>query len=132
MDNPMSTIGKRENFDVKPVEIQDRRFFADGKIQIIVEKCRGMLCQSCINACPTKAIYWKAYPGNVEISEKLCIFCTACVLSCPVKDCIIVYRRRSDGRLEIFSSKNDVLRVLECVNSRKRIERAKAFEKRFI
>ncbi|MFQ6064202.1 MAG: 4Fe-4S binding protein [Candidatus Bathyarchaeia archaeon] len=82
-----------------------------------------MECKLCIEACPTNALYWKS--GKVGVTEELCVFCTACVLSCIVDDCIKVERRRPNGGMEEFSTPEQALRLLNSINSRKRCEMTK-------
>ncbi|MEM3551144.1 MAG: 4Fe-4S dicluster domain-containing protein [Candidatus Bathyarchaeia archaeon] len=97
-----------------------KKFFICGSIRVDMEKCKGLGCQSCINTCPTKALYWRSYPGKIEIVEDRCVFCAACVLSCPVERCIYVFRKRNDSISENFSSQKDVIRLFNIINSRKR------------
>jgi NAD-dependent dihydropyrimidine dehydrogenase PreA subunit len=99
--------------------IEDR--FAEGKITINKNTCYGLQCKLCIKACPTNALYWRQ--GEVGITEDLCVYCGACVLSCMVDDCIKVERKREDGRTERFSKPKDVLTLENNINARKRVER---------
>ena len=98
-------------------------FFSEGKISINKLTCYGLQCKLCIKACPTTALYWKR--GEVGITEDLCVYCGACVLSCMVDDCIKVERKRESGELERFSKPTDVLKLEHRINTKKRIERVK-------
>ena len=97
--------------------------FAEGKITINKHTCYGVKCKICINACPTHALYWKQ--GEIGITEDLCVYCGACVLSCMVNDCIRVERKRETGEVECFSKPRDVLTLEHGINTRKRLERVK-------
>jgi len=98
-----------------------KEFFEGGSIQIDMKTCKGVECNLCIEACPTKALYWKA--GEIGIQRELCVYCAACVWSCIVDDCIRVERRRPNGKTERFSSPREVFRLLDSINSQKRVER---------
>jgi ferredoxin len=100
-----------------------KEFFPEGKISINKRTCWGQECKLCIKACPTNALYWKA--GEVGITEDLCVYCTACVLSCMVDDCIELERKREDGKTEKFSKPKDVMRLLHGINTKKRAERVR-------
>ena len=97
--------------------------FAEGKISINKRTCHGLECKLCIKACPTNALYWKQ--GEVGITEDLCVYCDACVLSCMVDDCILVERKRENGEVERFSKPKDVLKLEHSINTKKRVERVK-------
>ena len=99
--------------------------FEDGSISIDMKTCKGIGCQLCINACPTYALYWRAFPGEIAIIKELCIFCTACVWHCIVDDCIEVSRKRSNGEIERFSNPREVLKLLRNTDSKKIVERVK-------
>ncbi len=94
-----------------------KEYFADGNIIINSRICEGVECKLCIEACPTNALYW-GY-GEVKVSEELCIYCAACVLNCIVDGCIKVTRRRSDGRVEVFSNPGEVIKTMRKINSQK-------------
>ena len=98
-------------------------FFPEGKITIDKRTCWGQECKLCIKACPTNALYWKA--GEVGITEDLCVYCTACVLSCMVDDCIKVERKREDDKLERFSKTKDAVKLEHSINTKKRFQRVK-------
>lgn len=97
-----------------------KEYFEEGSIRINKRTCRGIECDLCIKACPTNALYW-GY-GEVKIAEDLCIYCTACVLSCIVDNCIQVTRKRPNGTIERFSTPTEVLDFLNNINSKKRLE----------
>lgn len=97
-----------------------KEYFEEGSIRINKRTCRGIECDLCIKACPTNALYW-GY-GEVKIAEDLCIYCTACVLSCIVDNCIQVTRKRPNGTIERFSTPTEVLDLLNNINSKKRLE----------
>jgi Fe-S-cluster-containing hydrogenase component 2 len=97
-----------------------KEFFESGTIQIDMKTCRGTECELCIKACPTNALYWKT--GEIGIVEELCVYCSACVLSCIVDNCIQVSRRRANGEIEKFSTPVQVSRLLHNINARKRGE----------
>lgn len=100
-----------------------KEFFEDGSIKIDTSICDGVECKLCIEACPTNALYWGS--GKVNVVEELCVFCTACVLSCIVDDCIEVKRRRPNGKVELYSTPEQASRLLNGVNSQKRHEMVK-------
>jgi ferredoxin len=100
-----------------------KEFFPEGKISINKRTCWGQECKLCIKACPTNALYWKA--GEVGITEDLCVYCTACVLSCMVDDCIKLERKREDGKTEKFSKPKDAMTLLHGINTKKRAERVR-------
>jgi len=101
-----------------------KEFFEEGSIKIDKKTCKGVECKLCIKACPTNALYWKA--GEIGIQEELCVYCTACVWGCIVDNCIQVTRRRPNGGNESFSNPKEVLRLLNIINSRKRVDRLKS------
>ena len=49
---------------------------------------RGVVCQSCRDACPENAIRFRPAPGRVvavpEIEGSACTGCGECVVACPV------------------------------------------------
>lgn len=100
-----------------------KEFFEEGSISIDKRTCWGLECKLCIDKCPTNALYWKA--GEVGIVEDLCVYCGACVLCCMVDDCIKVERTREDGETERFSKPNDVVKVQDQINVKKRLQRVK-------
>lgn len=101
-----------------------KEFFEEGSIRIDMKTCRGAECKLCIKACPTNALYWKA--GEVSIQGELCVYCAACVWSCVVDNCIQVTRRRPNGGNESISNPKEVLRLLNTINSKKRVGRLKS------
>jgi len=106
-----------------------KEFFAEGGITIDKRTCQGVECKLCIEACPTNALYWRA--GEVGITEELCIYCGACVLSCIVDDCIEIVRKRSPAEVESFSRPRDVVVLQHKINAKKRFERTQGiFPKR--
>jgi ferredoxin len=98
-----------------------KEFFAEGSISVNKRTCQGLECKLCIKACPTNALYWKA--GEVGIVEDLCVYCSACVLSCMVDDCIKVARKREDGKTERFSKPRDIRTLENRINAKKRFQR---------
>ncbi len=100
-----------------------KELFKEGKIKINEFTCVGGQCKLCIKACPTNALYWGT--GKIGIVEDMCIYCGACVLNCMVDDCIKVERKREDGTVEKFSKSNDIVKISERLNSRKRFERVR-------
>ena len=119
---------KKEEKKSRRVELLEsmgvKECFEEGSIKIDMRTCRGIECNLCIKACPTNALYWKA--GEIGIEEDLCIYCTACVLSCCVDDCILVTRKRSNGKTESFSNPKDVLRLNRKIIARKKREGVKS------
>jgi len=97
-----------------------KEYFEEGSIRINKRTCQGIECKLCIKACPTNALYW-AY-GEVKVIEDLCIYCAACVLSCIVDNCIQVTRRRPDGTMEQYGTPTDVYKLLNNINSKKRVK----------
>jgi Fe-S-cluster-containing hydrogenase component 2 len=106
-----------ESLDVKD-------FFEEGEISIDKQTCRGVECKLCIDVCPTHALYWKS--GVVGVEETLCVYCTACVLSCIVDDCIRVMRKRPSGAVEAFSSPRQIFILFKTNSSQKKIDRTKS------
>jgi len=104
---------------LKSMEVKE--YFEEGSIKIDMKTCKGLECNLCVEACPTNALYWKA--GEIGIVEDLCVYCSACVFNCIVDNCIQVVRKRSNGKIEKFSTPRDVLRLLHDINSGKRSER---------
>ena len=100
-----------------------KEFFPEGKININKHTCYGQECKLCIKACPTNALYWKA--GEIGITEDLCVYCSACVLSCMVDDCIKVERKREDGKTEKFSKPKDTVNLEHAINTKKRVDRVR-------
>jgi len=95
-------------------------FFTEGSITINKRTCQGLECKLCIKACPTNALFWKA--GEVGISEELCIYCGACVLSCIVDDCIKITRKRDTGEVEKFSKPRDFFILQNKIDTKKLVK----------
>ena len=123
----MSNINEKANKRKQREELLTatgvKEFFKEGKITVNKRTCWGQECKLCIKACPTNALYWKT--GEIGITEDLCVYCSACVLSCMVDDCINVERKREDGKLEKFSKTRDVIKLEHAINTKKRAERVK-------
>ncbi|MEM2103231.1 MAG: 4Fe-4S dicluster domain-containing protein [Candidatus Bathyarchaeia archaeon] len=100
-----------------------KEFFTEGSITINKRTCHGLECKLCIKACPTNALFWKA--GEVGISEELCIYCGACVLSCIVDDCIRITRKRETGEVEKFSKPREFVILQKNINTRKLVKSIK-------
>ena len=98
-----------------------KEFFVNGRITINKRTCKGVECKLCIEACPTNALFWRA--GEVGITEELCIYCGACVLSCIVDDCIKITRKRENGEVETFSKPREFMMLQFGINAKKRYER---------
>ena len=113
---------KRRKELLEPTGVKE--LFKEGKIGINKFTCVGGQCKLCIKACPTNALYWGT--GGVGITEDLCVYCGACVLSCMVDDCIKVERKRDDGKVERFSKPKDVIKLGEKLNTQKRLARVKS------
>jgi ferredoxin len=113
---------KRRKELLEPTGVKE--LFKEGKIGINKFTCVGGQCKLCIKACPTNALYWGT--GGVGVTEDLCVYCGACVLSCMVDDCIKVERKREDGKVEGFSKPKDVIKLGEKINTQKRLARAKS------
>jgi len=105
-----------------PLGIEE--FFVERCIAINKRTCQGVKCKLCIETCPTNALYWSA--GEVGITEELCIYCGACVLSCMVDDCIKIVRKRSMDEVESFSKPTEVIVLENCINAKKRFERTRS------
>ena len=123
----MSNINEKTNKRKQREELLTatgvQEFFKEGKITVNKRTCWGQECKLCIKACPTNALYWKT--GEIGITEDLCVYCSACVLSCMVDDCINVERKREDGKLEKFSKTRDVIKLEHAINTKKRAERVR-------
>ena len=113
---------KRRKELLEPTGVKE--LFQEGKIGINKFTCVGGQCKLCIKACPTNALYWGT--GGVGVTEDLCVYCGACVLSCMVDDCIKVERKRDDGKVERFSKPRDVIKLGEKLNTQKRLARVKS------
>jgi len=107
---------------LKSMEVKE--YFEKGSVEIDMKTCKGLECNLCVEACPTNALYWKA--GEIAIVEDLCIYCAACVFNCVVDNCIRVRRKRSNGKVEKFSTPKDVLTLLHNINSGKRLDRLRS------
>ena len=115
----LESAKKKREEKTKLLESLDiKEYFEGGSIRIDKRTCQGIECRLCIEACPSNALYWGG--GDVKIVEDLCIYCTACVLSCIVDDCIQVTRKQPDGRIERFGTPTEVLKLLNNINSKKR------------
>jgi ferredoxin len=110
---------KRKEELLAPLAIKE--FFTEGKITINKRTCKGVECKLCIKACPTNALFWKF--GEVGLTENLCIYCGACVLSCMVDDCIKITRKRADGSSERFSKPRDFVALQHSIDTKRRYER---------
>ncbi|MFB3889356.1 MAG: hypothetical protein ACE14S_07685 [Candidatus Bathyarchaeia archaeon] len=100
-----------------------KEFFAEGKLRVNMHTCVGVQCNLCIKACPTHALYWRA--GEIAVTEDLCVYCGACVLSCMVDDCIKVTRKREDGAAEKFSKTRDFVVLTNDINAKRRFQRVR-------
>jgi ferredoxin len=100
-----------------------KEFFSEGRISINKRTCWGQECKLCIKACPTSALYWKA--GEIGITEDLCVYCSACVLSCMVDDCIKLERKREEGKQEKFSKPKAAIKLEHAINTKKRVDRVR-------
>lgn len=109
---------KRRKELLAPLDVQE--FFTDGTITINKRTCRGLDCNLCVKACPTKALYWRV--GEIEAITDLCIFCGACVLNCIVDDCIKISRRRATGETESFSKPKDFMMLEQNIDAKKRVK----------
>ncbi len=112
---------KRRKELLEPTGVKD--LFKDGKISINKFTCVGGQCKLCVQKCPTNALYWGM--GEVGIIDDLCVYCGACVVNCMVDDCIKVERTREDGTTEKFSKVQDVIKLSELTNTKKRFQRVK-------
>lgn len=112
---------KRREELLAPLGVKE--FFAEGNITINKRTCQGVECKLCIEVCPTSALYWKA--GEIGITEELCVYCGACVLSCIVDDCIKITRKREKGEVESFSKPRDFVTLQQGINAMKRYERTR-------
>ncbi len=121
-DNRETDRQQRRKELLEPTGVKE--LFKEGKIDINKFTCVGGQCKLCIEACPTNALYWQS--GKVGITEDLCVYCGACVLSCMVDDCIKIERKRESGKVERFGKPKDLVMLYERQNSGKRLERVKA------
>jgi NAD-dependent dihydropyrimidine dehydrogenase PreA subunit len=121
-DNEEKAKKKRRQELLEPTGVKE--FFKEGNISINKHTCLGGGCKLCVKVCPTNALYWK--PGEVGITEDLCVYCGSCVLYCMVDDCIKVERKREDGKVERFSKPKDFVMLEEKINGQKRFERVKS------
>ena len=100
-----------------------KEFFKEGNITINKRTCWGQECRLCIKACPTNALYWKT--GEIGVTEDLCVYCSACVLSCMIDDCIRFVRKREDGTVEKFGKTREVMKLERGINAKKRVTRVR-------
>ena len=121
-ESPEQAKKKRRQELLEPTGVKER--FKEGNISINKYTCVGVQCKLCVKACPTSALYWKS--GEVGIIEDLCVYCGACVLNCMVDDCIKIERKREDDTVERFSTPQDVIKLGEKINAKKRFERVKS------
>lgn len=61
--------------------------------------------------------------GEVGITEELCVYSGACVLSCIMDDCIRITRKREKGEMESFSKPREFMTLQNGINAKKRFER---------
>jgi ferredoxin len=108
---------RRREALLQPLSIKE--FFVDGSLTINKRTCKGLECKLCIKACPTSALFWKK--GEVGLTRDLCVYCGACVLNCIVDDCIRISRRRSDGKVETFSSPRSFFSLQSKIEADKRV-----------
>ena len=121
-ESPEQAKKKRRKELLEPTGI--RELFKEGKISINKFTCVGGQCKLCVKACPTNALYWST--GEVGITEDLCVYCGACVISCMVDNCIKIERKRENDEAENFSKPKDVLSLNEKINGKKRFERVQS------
>jgi NAD-dependent dihydropyrimidine dehydrogenase PreA subunit len=132
----LSTSEEKEKQKPDKTERQKRReemlsctkmkdLFAEGTLTVNKHTCVGVQCKLCLKVCPTNALYWKTGEGEVGITEDLCVYCGACVLSCMVDDCIKVLRKRETGENEKFSTTHDAVELADRINSKKRAARVR-------
>ena len=96
-----------------------KEYFEEGSITINKRICKGVECKLCVDACPTKALYW-GY-GQVRITDELCVYCAACVLSCIVDDCIRITRNRTEKGTERYGTPSEVFTLLSNLSNVKRL-----------
>ncbi len=124
--NLLSDTGKKEKRKQREELLAAsgvKDFFREGSITIDKRTCLGVECKLCIKVCPTSALYWKS--GEVGITHQLCVYCSACVLSCMVDNCIRITRKRENLIEERFSKLKDVVALEEKITGKKRFERVK-------
>ena len=121
-ESPEQAKKKRRQELLEPTGVKE--LFKEGNISVNKFTCAGVQCKLCVKACPTNALYWGS--GEVGIIEDLCVYCGACVLNCMVDDCIKIERTREDGKVELFSKPQDVIKLGEKINGKKRFDRVKA------
>ena len=121
-DNDEKAKKKRRREFLEQAGIID--LFKEGSIKINKHTCLGVECKLCLDACPTNALFWKT--GEVGITDELCVYCGACVLSCMVNDCIKIERKREEGKVERFSKPKHVIMLEEKISQQKRLDRVRA------
>ena len=123
MSNSEEKAKKRKQREELLTAAGVKEFFKEGSITINKRTCWGQECRLCIKACPTSALYWKT--GEIGVTEDLCVYCSACVLSCMVDDCIRIERKREDGTVEKFGKMQDVMKLERGINAKKRVTRVR-------
>ena len=121
-DNDEKAKKKRRRELLEQAGVRD--LFKEGSIKINKHTCLGVECKLCLDACPTNALFWKT--GEVGITDELCVYCGACVLSCMVDDCIKIERKREEGKVERFSKPKHVIMLEEKISQQKRLDRVRA------
>ncbi len=63
----------------------------EGLIRLQASLCPSG-CRPCAEICPTRALFVK--DEGVELDERVCVYCGACVRVCPVPEALLVRRHR--------------------------------------
>jgi 4Fe-4S ferredoxin len=93
----------------------------EGEIEFFPEKCPSG-CSTCVEVCPCNAIYLPTPPkaaelhgkqeAKIAVNKDFCMFCGACVNSCPGEDIIVLKRNgiRVKGKeTDLFNKIKDKL-----------------------
>jgi 4Fe-4S ferredoxin len=90
----------------------------EGEIEFFPEKCPSG-CSTCVEICPCNAIYLPTPPpaaqlkgkqeAKIAVNKEYCMFCGACVASCPGEDIIVLKR----NGIRIKGTETDLMKKIK-------------------